>query len=160
MEPVRSREVCFHWKRGNCFKGDSCRFSHVGRQNNAGSAQNTRSTQRVALCKNGSSCDWLAKGNCSYFHPRVGVQKPWTNREGGQNSRQERETQPQRQQPFRNQTQRGQGRIIQPDRPACKYDGRCEAIPNCPNIHSLQVFPLFQGRRTPWEMRNQNRRRN
>ena len=26
----KSREVCFHWKRGHCFKADECKFSHVG----------------------------------------------------------------------------------------------------------------------------------
>ena len=29
---VRSREVCYHWRRGNCTRGDSCGFSHVGHQ--------------------------------------------------------------------------------------------------------------------------------
>ena len=31
-ETVRSREVCKHWRRGNCWKGTSCLFSHVGQQ--------------------------------------------------------------------------------------------------------------------------------
>ena len=48
MEAVRSREVCFHWRRGNCFKGDSCRFSHVGRQNLSGTIPtNTTNTQQT-----------------------------------------------------------------------------------------------------------------
>ena len=27
-----SKEVCYHYKQGNCFKGDRCKFSHVGYQ--------------------------------------------------------------------------------------------------------------------------------
>ena len=26
----KSREVCFHWKRGHCYKAEECKFSHVG----------------------------------------------------------------------------------------------------------------------------------
>ena len=73
MEQVRSREVCFHWRRGNCLKGDSCRFSHVGPQNKTGS---NKTTAKVARCKNGASCEWLANNTCSFFHPRIGVQRP------------------------------------------------------------------------------------
>ena len=158
MEPVRSREVCYHWRRGNCLKGNSCRFSHVGRQNHARPITKTTANTRVPLCKNGASCDWLAKGSCSYFHPRIGVQKPWNVKGDGQGGRQDR-TSRDRQQPSSNQTQRGRRPFSQDNRPDCKFDGRCDKIPNCPDIHSLQVFPVFQGRRNITGMRNQGMRR-
>ena len=173
------------------------------------------------VCNNGSDCDWLRRGICSYFHPRIGVQKPWLNNKvrqesrtqggrqeargqggrqdsrtqggrqesrtqgglqeiWGQGGRQESRTQGGRQesrtqggrQDSRTQggrqesrTQggrqeaRGQGgrqesrgqvniprrNLIQPDRLDCKFDGRCERIPNCPWIHSLEDFPPLQG---------------
>ena len=159
METVRSREVCFHWRRGNCVKGNLCRFSHVGSQNHSRTIHTNTPNTRVPLCKNGASCDWLAKGSCSYFHPRIGVQKPWTHKDNGQGGRQDRDSRS-RQQPSRNQTQHGGRSFGQDNRPACKFDGRCEKIPNCPDIHSMQVFPVFQGRRNTTGMRNQGWRRN
>ena len=38
-ETVRSRVVCRHWKRGNCWKGNGCMFSHVGSQVKSNSTQ-------------------------------------------------------------------------------------------------------------------------
>ena len=182
MEQVKSRVVCKHYRRGNCFKGDSCGFSHVGKQNKSSSSTNKTNT-RVPSCKNGPTCEWLIKGNCSYFHPRVGVQRPWVNKEG-QGGRQEatrpsggqgghqggyqeaarpserqggrQETQPHK----RSQGQHSRARTLQPDREQCKFDGRCERIPNCPFIHSLEDFPIFQGRRAPAIRKNLNQRKN
>ena len=34
--------------------------------------------------------------------------------------------------------------MVQPDREQCRFDGRCERIPNCPFIHSLEDFPPIQ----------------
>ena len=31
-EDVRSREVCRHYQRGNCNRGNNCKFAHVGFQ--------------------------------------------------------------------------------------------------------------------------------
>ena len=78
MERVKSREICYHWRRGRCDRGDACRFSHAGRQESNGS-EITRKNNTVPACKNGSSCEWLRNGKCSYFHTKVGVQKPWNN---------------------------------------------------------------------------------
>ena len=190
MEVVKSKEVCFHWRRGHCFKGDSCRFSHVGhqKQDNIGNGN----TKKTPACSNGSNCEWLMKGSCSFFHPRVGVQRPWVNKDRGSNAqggRQEGRVQGGRQdgrvqggrqedrregirQESRAQRGRQEGRVqggrqegrregvhqstrslIQPDRLNCRFDGRCERIPNCPYIHSLEDFPLLQGR----SQRNQRR---
>ena len=153
-ETVRSREVCKHWRRGNCWKGTSCLYSHVGQQQeNTLKSTSQSTTKRVPACGNGSSCDWLRKGVCSYFHPRVGVQKPWARKDG----RQKTQSQDRQQgQPSRNQAQTNR----QITRIPCRFDGRCEKIPNCPFIHSLQDFPVFQGRRNPAIRRGSNQRRN
>jgi hypothetical protein len=74
-----SKEVCYHYKRGRCFKGDRCRFSHVGYQESNNSkptwVQSTTSTWTPA-CTRGDGCSWLARGACRYFHKGVGVQQP------------------------------------------------------------------------------------
>ena len=155
-ETVRSKEVCKHWRRGNCWKGTSCLYSHVGKQQeNSSEITNNNTTKRVPACGNGASCEWLLKGVCSFFHPRVGVQKPWAGKDGRQKARSQDRRQGQSI-PNRNQAQpnRQLGRI------PCRFDGRCEKIPNCPFLHSLQDFPVFQGRRNPVYGRNINQRRN
>ena len=151
MEVVKSKEICYHWRRGHCFKGDECKFSHAGHQNSR--AHTNKSTTRVAPCKNGPSCDWLKKGSCSFYHHKVGVQRQWV-KQGEKGGRQEARS---HQQPSRAQTQ---PQIVQPDRAKCKFEGRCERIPNCPWIHSLEDFPAFQGRRSQGPKRTNNQRRN
>ena len=73
-----SKEVCKHWRKGNCFKGNNCLYSHVGYQQKVNSndtpKQNTNSWTPV--CRHGEGCSWLSRGNCRYFHKGVGVQKP------------------------------------------------------------------------------------
>ena len=190
MEVVKSKEVCFHWRRGHCSKGDRCRFSHVGHQNK----DTTKTAKRTPACSNGSACQWLKTGSCSFFHPSIGVQRPWVSKDResraqgdrqearGQGDRQETRGQGGRQeargqggrQEGRGQGGRQEGRsqggrqenrgqggrqedrspqqptrnLIQPDRLKCRFDGRCERIQNCPFLHSLEDFPLLQGRRT------------
>ena len=86
IEPVTSREVCYHWRRGNCTMVH-CRFAHVGHQASSQSTSTKTNNSRVPACKNGISCEWLQKGNCSYFHNKVGVQRPWVTKDkaSGQN---------------------------------------------------------------------------
>ena len=48
---------------------------------------------RVPVCSNGPSCEWLERGCCSYFHPRVGVQRPWTRKESKNRRRQDTRSQ-------------------------------------------------------------------
>ena len=79
----RSNEVCRHWRRGHCHKGDRCAFSHVGHQDNSAAPKRAK----VPVCRNGSDCDWLRRGICSYSHPRIGVQKPWLNKKASHESR-------------------------------------------------------------------------
>ena len=76
MELVRCKAVCYHWRRGHSDRGNTCHFSHVERQNKS-LESTSKPTTTVAICKNGPSCDWLKKGKCSFFHHKVGVQKPW-----------------------------------------------------------------------------------
>ena len=170
MQQVKSRVVCKHWRKGNCVKGDLCGFSHVGHQGNSRSATTAERSTRVPACKNGPTCEWLQKGSCSYFHPNVGVQKPWVRKDfrlaGGQASRQEALGQSGRQGGLQNarnnkanQIQQNRQRTVQPDREQCKFDGRCERIPNCPFIHSLEDFPILQRRTNHVERRNPNQKK-
>ena len=150
-ETAKSKEVCKHWRKGNCWKGPTCKFSHVGYQNKTSDTTSKTTTRRVPACGNGISCEWLRKGACSFFHPRVGVQKPWANQDGRLKAKNQGTSQP-----IRNQTKfRGQS-----DRLPCRFDGRCEKVPNCPFLHSLQDFPLLQGKRNPGIQRDPNQRRN
>ena len=74
-----SKEVCKHWRNGNCYNGIRCRFSHVGHQNKNTSYPTPRpntDNSRTAACKHGDSCSWLEKGTCRFFHKGVGVQMP------------------------------------------------------------------------------------
>ena len=184
MELVKSRVVCKHWRKGHCSKGASCLYSHVGHQNQP--ATTSKSTTRVPACSNGAECEWLARGSCSYFHPRVGVQKPWSRTERNNGRRQDtrpsqdstrprNDTRPRQERSPgqdarssqvgtrpRQVTRNHQGSNGDSRREICRYDGRCDRIPNCPQLHilSLEDFPLFQGRRIPVVGRNPHRRRN
>ena len=136
---------------------------------------NKRST-RVPKCKNGSSCDWLKRGVCSYFHERVGVQKSWVSKEkrhdgDHQENHSRRDARPhQERQPQQGTRPRlAQSRNHSPEQQdrqsqcaICRHDGRSDRIPNCPHLHieSLKDFPLFQGRRNQTIRRTQNPRRN
>ena len=91
----RSRIVCRHWKQGQCFRGDSCMFAHVGFQDQTAAKKNTtRLTSETPSpdtsmrpCRNGTSCVWLANHRCHYFHqeqPRHGGQMRVQQRQGYQ----------------------------------------------------------------------------
>ena len=176
MEQVKSRVVCRHWRRGKCFKGDICGFSHAGQQNKSltttKKTNTSKTNTRVPACKNGPTCDWLGKGTCSYFQPTIGVQRPWVNklggqqeaarssggRQGGHQGGHGRDTRQGTQ--IHNNKQNNRNQYVQQQREQCKFNGRCERIPNCPFIHSLEDFPIFQGRRAPVVRRKQNQTRN
>ena len=144
----KSKEVCRHWRRGNCNKGDSCGFSHVGHQlMNSPEHRFTKETSFVTACKHGPSCAWLAMGSCSYFHKNVGVQKPW-------NHKGKDKTTTQISHPLRKS-----GDIRQSGRSECKYGARCNKVPNCTFLHSLLDFPTLQmGNQQHRKVRNSNRR--
>ena len=75
----KSREICYHYRNGFWFRGESCRFSHVGHQREIKSGSTSRpGTARncTPACTRGESCTWMAQGACKFFHRGVGVQKP------------------------------------------------------------------------------------
>ena len=75
----KSQEVCFHFRNGFCFRGDSCRFAHVGTQRRNTSKPTSRPdtvSNWTPACNKGNGCSWLARGACKFFHRGVGVQKP------------------------------------------------------------------------------------
>ena len=60
----------------------------------------------------------------------------------------------------RQETRLHQQTMVQPDREQCRFDGRCERIPNCPFIHSMEDFPPLQTRKKVVGRRSINPRRN
>ena len=168
---VSSREVCKWWKMGKC-NNKRCKYAHVGYQIKNGSEPISTHSTKVPACKNGSRCEWLEKGKCSFFHKGVGIQKPWVQKDidhedrgrGIGKSRTQQMGHPERShRPNRGQAkprgQSGDSRWDRSDQSDCRFDGRCERIPNCPHFHSLQNFPILQGRKQGG-IRNQNQRRN
>ena len=74
----KSQEVCYHYRKGHCFRGDSCKFAHVGyQQRNKSDSTSTPSTERnwKPACNNGEGCSWLARGACKFFHRGLGGQR-------------------------------------------------------------------------------------
>ena len=172
MEQARSRTICRHWKKGSCTKGELCGFSHTGQQNKTLSSTTEKNHTNLKACRNGQSCEWLKKDKCNFFHAQTrgqggrqesraqgGRQKSWA--QGGrqesqsQGRGQESQAQAGRQQ---SRAQGGRQNIVQPDRDQCQFDGRCERIPNCPYIHSLEDFPLLTGRKQPVRRTSNNLR--
>ena len=154
-ENANAREVCKWWRMGRC-NNINCKYAHVGNQQRKSSEfKNTKET-KAAEYKNGNRCEWLDKGKCSFFHKGVGIQKPWVNKDRNHEER--------RQEPMHRPLNREQGlpegsrqpnqrrqfssrRRDRSGQSDCRFDGRCERLPNCPYFHSLQNFPLFQGQR-------------
>ena len=58
-------QLCKFFMRGNCVKGESCKFTH----------QETEKTQ-VPLCRNGQRCTYFSRGICYFYHRGFGTQKP------------------------------------------------------------------------------------
>ena len=87
MENVNSRIVCKWWRKGQC-NNTKCTYAHVGHQDkNSYSDTTSNKSTRVPACRNGVSCEWLKKGRCSFFHQRVGAQKPLNKNTRGQEPR-------------------------------------------------------------------------
>ena len=94
----KSQEICYHYRKGFCFRGDSCKFAHVGRQHRNRSDSTARpSTERnwTPACNKGEGCSWLTRGACKFFHKGVGVQRqaPTQHRPNQTNSNQGRHNQ-------------------------------------------------------------------
>ena len=63
---IKESKECYYYNRGQCWKGESCKFTH----------NKSRSIRRTPQCYNGDSCRYLASGVCRFFHPKMGVQNP------------------------------------------------------------------------------------
>ena len=129
-----SKEVCKHWRKGHCTKGNMCLYSHVGYQQK--SSSNTTTTTSTSnwtpACHHGEGCSWLAKGNCRYFHKGVGVQKPAP--QGAQSSQRPSKT---------------VGNPKAPQNKICHFDGRC-SNPVCRFKHSSdEGFRSQRGQNRP-----------
>ena len=123
----RSKEICHHWRRGFCKRGNSCGFSHVGKQD---SPRSEDKTTRDTPCRNGPSCSFLARRRCNFDHHEEGRHQKGQSRQG--NARRPNPA-----------TGTGQGRNQQDRRPLCRYQGDCDRVPNCPNIHNMADFPQY-----------------
>ena len=121
----RSRLVCKHWRRGKCNRGESCGFSHVGHQTSSDREGGlTKSTGFLPACRHGSSCEWLARGKCSYFHKNIEVHQVRTqNHEKAQYK----------------EAPRGNTH----SRLECRYAADCRKFPNCAYLHSMEDFPTL-----------------
>ena len=142
-----SKEVCYHYKQGNCFKGDRCKFSHVGYQQRKNSNSTKQSTTRMwtPACTKGDGCSWLARGDCRYFHRGVGVQRPVRQSESETKSSEGPRYRP-------NQTNsRSAG-----GRGPCRYGDDCFRKETCGYSHGSNYEQGFP----PITRRNQQKRRN
>ena len=123
-----SREVCKHWRNGNCFRGDRCGFSHVGTQRKQTPPSTTRPTTSIAktaACRHGDSCSWLERGVCSYFHKGVGVQKPSSHTAHGKNT-------------YGQSSQTGK---------LCHHNEKCNRRATCPYKHTSKSSEGFHSQR-------------
>ena len=121
---VVSREVCYHWRRGKCTKGDKCGYSHVGHQDRPISTYTQeKSIRKAKHCQNGPVCQWKERGQCMFYHQGVGVQKPreMHNVQGG---RQEQEGHVRTQ---KNSPQRQQ---------LCRHNEKCNRKSTCKFFHT------------------------
>jgi hypothetical protein len=140
-----SQEVCYHYRQGNCFKGDRCKFSHVCYQKSNTSSTWKQTTTRMWTpeCTQGDGCSWTARGSCWYFHRGLGVQRP---------AKQTQKESHERTHHRPNQTSRGGERVRGP----CRYGANCFRKETCGFSHGTnneQGFP-------PLTMGNQQLGRN
>ena len=131
-----SKEVCKHWRKGHCFKGNRCQYSHVGFQRKETEVTSQKSTTKTwtASCKNGDNCLWQEKGTCRYYHRGVGVQRPTVNQQSQQS---------------------------QDSRKLCHFNQRCYKKSTCPFKHtSDRNFPPQKRQQRPPFQTQRNGRSN
>ena len=134
QQEATSQIVCKFYRRGNCYKGNECRYAHVGH------ARTQTNEPRLRQCRNGASCKWQAKGMCKFSHQRGENNFPQpeqSQRNGEQNRRNG------------NGSQRGM----------CWYQQNCRRGSGCNFSHfsSLTDFPnIIQGAQRPqvWNTNN------
>ena len=141
-EPWQVREksniVCKHWRRGHCNMGNECAFSHVGYQNTPRSENHPIESTRKP-CRNGPSCSYLARGRCNFKHHN-------------NNKHQDVQRAGRSTQPFQIRSRQEQGSRRQ----QCQFGARCDRVVNCPNLHSTQDFPHYNGNQR-FQKTNHNR---
>ena len=88
-DDVRARQVCIHYRKGNCRRGDICPYAHVGHQDSIPVRSSTTSMSPTTKpCRNGENCVWKSRGRCNFYHKEVGVQAPQPARHPPQPARQ------------------------------------------------------------------------
>ena len=159
-EDDKSRTVCHHWRRGQCLRGDSCMFAHVGFQNkvidktfttrSADTPQTSRPDNSSKPCFNGARCIWLARNRCVYSHqeqmqPIQRSQQGVRQVQGGQQEGHQGVWQVQRGQ---------QGNHLPLNERDCYFQERCKRQ-LCPYNHrSVTDFPNVQNQRNQNIWRN------
>ena len=68
VEFTENRRECRYFRRGNCRKGDNCKFKHNKQQN----------------CRNGQSCCFFQKGRCRFSHSSQTSTPQYIVRQGGE----------------------------------------------------------------------------
>ena len=100
-----SQIICRFYRHGSCYKGNECRYAHVGH------TQTQTNEPRFRQCRNGALCRWQARGMCKFSH-QMGEnnfpQSEQSQRSGEQNHRNGNENQ-QRQCWYQQNCQRGSG---------------------------------------------------
>ena len=122
----KSKEVCYHWRRGFCKRGSTCGYSHVGIQDTPRAVDKSTKT---TPCRNGPMCTFLARGRCNFDHHKADRHQDQVRQGNTSNRTHNRGT--------------VQGRNQQDRRPLCRYQGDCDRVPNCPNIHNTADFPQY-----------------
>ena len=67
FKEVRNNKECYYFKKGSCFRGDTCTYKHEPQG------------PTIRECRNGTNCRYLRNGVCCFFHRGVGVQSPRSN---------------------------------------------------------------------------------
>ena len=138
--------VCRHFIRGDCWKGQSCMFYHP-EQNRFKNVTN------VAHCNNGIGCKYLASGVCRFFHQGVGVK----NMMNQSQQRQEQQHFQQQHYPQQQQQKYHQQHRQYKESTWCRFLEDCDRVPNCPFTHYEEDFPKLSETNNPPEARNRQR---
>ena len=67
-EFIENLRECRYFKRGNCRKGDNCKFKHTKKQ----------------ICRNGASCRYFAQGRCRFSHSSEATTSQFVAGNGGE----------------------------------------------------------------------------
>ena len=65
-----NRNICKYFMKGECIKGNTCRFAHPQPK------INNSSTQNRPICRIGTECHYFYRGICRFVHNETGIKKP------------------------------------------------------------------------------------